>query len=333
MFIKEVIRLNLTYGNALRQAIYDSLKSDETVFMMGEDIQKNLYGYTEGLLEEFGSQRVLNIPLAEAGAMGIACGAAMCGLRPIIDLTIPNFLYVAMDQIANMAAKVHYMSNGEFFLPITILCSVMSGSGNAAQHSDRVHSLFQTIPGLKIICPATPQDIYSMTREAVKDNSPVLCLADRALFWVKDEIELKVGNSISGSKRITTGSDISIIAVSSCVQMVKEILPEIKKSNISAELIDVRSVVPLDLDTILESVKKTKRVIICDTSNRSGSVASEVAAQLAQEAFYYLKEPIQIVAAENVPSPFAKVLEDEVFVTKEKILNRIKTAFHYDEEV
>lgn len=323
----------MTYGNALRQAIYDSLKSDKTVFLMGEDIQKNLYGYTEGLLEEFGSERVLNIPLAEAGAMGIACGAAMCGLRPIIDLTIPNFLYVAMDQIANMAAKIHYMSNGEYLMPITVLCSAMSGSGNAAQHSDHVHSLFQNIPGLKIICPATPQDMYSMMREAVKDNSPVLCLTDRTLFWVKDEVELKSGDSISGSKQITTGKDISIIAVSSCVQMVKEILPEINNSNISAELIDVRSIVPLDLETILESVKKTKRVIICDTSNQNGSVASEIAAQLAQKAFYVLKEPIQIVAAENVPSPFAKVLEDEVLVTKEKILNRIKTAFHYREEV
>lgn len=323
----------MTYGNALRQAIHDSLESDETVFIMGEDIQKNLYGYTDGLLDEFGSKRVLNIPLAEAGAMGIACGAAMCGLRPIIDLTIPNFLYVAMDQIANMAAKVHYMSNGEYSMPITVLCSVMSGSGNAAQHSDRVHSLFQTVSGLKIICPATPQDIYSMTREAVKDNSPVLCLPDRSLFWIKDEVELKAGDSISGSKRITTGSDISIIAISSCVQMVKEILPELKRSNISAELIDIRSVVPLDLEIILESVKKTKRVIICDTSNRNGSVASEIAAQLAQKAFYDLKEPIQIVAAENIPSPFAKVLEDEVLVTKEKILNRIKNAFRYGEEV
>lgn len=322
--------MKMTYGNALRQAIYDELKTDSTVFLFGEDIQKNLYGYTGGLVEEFGEDRILNIPLSEAGAMGIACGAAMCGLRPILDLTIPNFLYVAMDQITNMAAKVHYMSNGIYSLPLTIICSTMSGSGNAAQHSDRVHSLFQNVAGLKVICPATPQDMYSMLREAIRDNSPVLCLADRSLFWIEDEIELKIGKSISGSKKITTGKDVSVITVSSCLHMVKEILPDLEKANISAEIIDIRSVVPLDFEIILESVKKTGRVIICDTANRTGSVASEIAARLAQSAFYFLKEPIQIVASEDVPVPFAKVLENEVLVTKEKILSRITTAFNYE---
>lgn len=322
--------MKMTYGNALRQAIYDELKTDSTVFLFGEDIQKNLYGYTGGLVEEFGEDRILNIPLSEAGAMGIACGAAMCGLRPILDLTIPNFLYVAMDQIANMAAKVHYMSNGIYSLPLTIICSTMSGSGNAAQHSDRVHSLFQNVAGLKVICPATPQDMYSMLREAIRDNSPVLCLADRSLFWIEDEIQLKIGKSISGSKKVTTGKDVSVITVSSCLHMVKEILPDLEKANISAEVIDIRSVVPLDFGIILESVKKTGRVIICDTANRTGSVASEIAARLAQSAFYSLKEPIQIVASEDVPVPFAKILENEVLVTKEKILSRITTAFNYE---
>ncbi len=318
--------MRLTYGMALRQAIYDSLKNDSSTFLFGEDIQKNVYGYTGGLLEEFGEERVLNIPLSEAGAMGIACGAAMCGLRPILDLTIPNFLYVAMDQIANMAAKVHYMSNGTYLLPLTVLCSAMGGSGNAAQHSDRVHALFQNIPGLKIICPATPQDMYSMMREAIEDSSPVLCLADRSLFWIEEEVTLTTGSSIGKSKQITVGKDVTVVTVSSCLQMVKEILADIEKSGISAEVIDIRSVVPLDMKPILESVKKTGRVVICDTAGRTGSVASEIAARLGQDAFYDLKAPIQIVAGEDSPVPFTKILEEEVLVTKEKILQKITTA-------
>ncbi len=322
--------MRMTYGSALRQALYDSLKNDDKAFLFGEDIQKNVYGYTGGLADEFGKDRVLNIPLSEAGAMGIACGAAMCGLHPILDLTIPNFLYVAMDQIANMAAKVHYMSNGTYFLPLTVLCSTMSGSGNAAQHSDRVHALFQNISGLKIICPATPQDMYSMMREAIQDSSPVLCLADRTLFWVEEDVELKMENSIGRPKQVTIGDDVSVITISSCLQMVKEILPELEKAKISVEVIDIRSVVPLDMGIILESVKKTGRVVVCDTANRTGSVASEIAARLGQDAFYYLKEPIQIVAGEDSPVPFSKILEQEVLVSKEKILNKIISSFNYN---
>lgn len=325
--------MRLTYGMALRQALHDSLKSDPSTFLFGEDIQKNVYGYTGGLAEEFGEERVRNIPLSEAGAVGIACGAAMCGLRPILDLTIPNFLYVAMDQIANMAAKVHYMSNGAYSLPLTVLCTAMSGSGNAAQHSDRVHALFQNIHGLKIICPATPQDMYSMMREGIEDNSPVLCLADRFLFWTEEEVVLETGNSIGRSRQVTVGKDVTVVTVSSCLQMVKEILPDIEKAGIQAEVIDIRSVVPLDMEPILDSVKKTGRVVICDTAGRTGSAASEIAARLAQDAFYDLRAPIQIAAGEDSPVPFTKLLEEEVLVTKEKILQKIFLTLDHNKQL
>lgn len=322
--------MKITYGRAIQQAIYDEMEMDSTVFILGEDIQKNLYGYTGDLVEKFGIERVLNIPLSEASVMGIACGAAMCGLRPIVDLTITNFLYVAMDQIANMAAKLHYMSNGLYSLPLTILCSDLSGNGNAAQHSDRVHSLFQNIPGLKIICPATPQDMYSMMRGSIRDCSPVLCISDRSLFWTEENVEYQIQKLMYTSNIVKEGNDVSVITISSCLKMIKEILPILEKLNISVEIIDVRSIVPLDFQTILESVNKTGRVIICDTANKTGSVASEIAARISQDAFYFLKEPVQIVACEDVPIPFAKELEKEVLVTKEKILDRITNAFHYD---
>ena len=322
--------MKLSYRQAIEKALYDALSLDKNVILFGEDIQHNLYGYTEGLLENFGSERVINIPLSEAGVMGVVCGAAMCGLRPILDLTLPNFLYVAMDQIASIAAKTHYMYNGTYTIPIVVFCSSMCGSGNAAQHSDRLHSLFMNIPGLKIICPATPQDMYSMLREAIEDNNPVLCFADRSLFWKEGEVAFQVYASIGRASIVSGGTDITIVSISSCLEMIKEILPDLNERGISAEIIDVRSIVPLDFETIKNSVEKTGRVIICDTANKTGSVACVIASLLAQHSFCKLKEPIRIVACEDVPVPFAKVLEAEVLITKDKIFDAIITGFKLD---
>lgn len=319
-----------TYGNAIRQALYDELNANPFVVLFGEDVQHNLYGYTGGLAEEFGTNRVINIPLSEAAAMGTVCGAAMCGLRPVLDLTLPNFLYVAMDQIASIAAKTHYMYNGVYSLPLTIFCSSMCGSGNAAQHSDRLHSLFMNLPGLKIICPASPQDMYSMLREAIQDDNPVLCFADRSLFWKEEEISTEPTHTIGHANIVTKGNDITVVTVSSCLQMAKDILPDLIKKGISAEIIDIRSVNPLDFETIKESVRKTGKAIICDTANKTGSTASEISALLGQHVFDSLKAPIQIVACEDVPIPFAKVLEQEILVTREKILNKIITSYKFD---
>jgi pyruvate dehydrogenase E1 component beta subunit len=318
-----------TYGNAIQQALYDEMETDESVVLFGEDVQHNLYGYTEGLFEKYGERRVINIPLSEAGVMGMACGAAMCGLRPVLDLVLPNFLYVAMDQIANIVAKTRYMYHGNYSVPLTVFCSSMSGSGNAAQHSDRLHSLFMTIPGLKIICPSTPQDMYSMLREAIRDNNPVFCFADRQLFWKEGEVRSEITTKIGHANIIVHGNDITIVTVSGCLQMVKDILPNLIEKGITPEIIDIRSVNPLDFDTIKCSVEKTGKVIICDTANKAGSVASEISSLLAQYTFDALRAPIQIVACENVPLPFAKVLEKEILVTEEKILKKILTSFEF----
>lgn len=316
--------MELTYSKALQQAIEEEMFLDKSIVLFGEDIQKNLYGYTEGLETKFGKKRVINIPLSEAGVVGLACGASMCGLRPIVDLTIPNFLYVAMDQIASIAAKTHYMYNGKYSMPITLFCSSMQGSGNAAQHSDRLHSMFMAIPGLKIICPATPQDMYSMMRGAIRDDNPVLCFADRSLFWRREEVDLSKIIRPGLSNKVKSGDNLTIITISSCLQLVKDILPEIESLGINPEIIDVRSIVPLDYSLISESVKKTGRVIICDTANKSGSAASEIASYIQENLFKYLKGPIKIVACENVPIPFAKKLEQEILVTKDKILSKIR---------
>lgn len=319
--------MRLTYGKAMEKALYDMLEKNSDVVLFGEDIEHNLYGYTQGFVEKFGNKRVMDIPLSEAAAMGTVCGSAMCGLRPVIDLTVPNFLFVAMDQIASIAAKTHYMYNGEYKLPLTIITSSLCGSGSAAQHSDRLHSLFSTIAGLKIITPATAQDMYSMLCEAISDDNPVMCFADRALFWREEDVSFEPVKSIGKCKIVKEGNDFTIVTISSCLKMVEDILPEIEKLNKNPEIIDVRSIVPLDFETIKKSVQKTGRVLICDTANKTSSSASEIASLLAQYAFEYLKAPIQIVANENIPIPFARNLEQEIIVTKDKILNNIKENF------
>ena len=318
----------LKYGEAIQRALYDALDYDEKVFFFGEDDKHNLYGYTEGLYNKFGPDRVRDIPLSEAGAVGIACGAAICGLRPILDLTTENFLYVAMDQICSIAAKTSYMYGGHYSVPITLFCSSMSIGGNAAQHSDRIHSLFMNVPGLKIICPSSPQDIYSMLRAAVEDDNPVLCFADRSLFWLEGNVDFKKKIPIGSAKIVHKGNDITVVSVSGCYKYVEEIWQE-KKNDISIEVIDVRTIVPLDFETIKKSVMKTGRLVICDTANRTGCLAGHISSLIAENAFEHLRAPIGIASCYDAPVPYAKVLEQEVLVSKMKILNEINKIYTY----
>ncbi len=316
--------MEITYREAIQYAFFDEMQTNENVVLFGEDIQKNLYGYSDGLVDKFGERRVINIPISEAAVLGVANGAAMCGMRPIVDLTLPNFMCVAMDQIVNIMAKVHYMSNGKYKVPVTIFVSSMQGSGNAAQHSDRFHSLFSGIPGIKVITPATPQDMYSMMRGAIQDDNPVICFADRSLFWRKGEVDCTQIELPGKAKMIKTGKDLTVITISSCLQMVVDSLPQVKQAGYDIEIIDVRTVNPIDYGILEESAKKTGKVLICDTANKRGSVACEIAVELQQQVFPFLKMPIQIVAGEDIPMPFAKAMEQEVLVTTDKIIKYIK---------
>ncbi len=320
--------MKIKYGEAIRKALFDALKADNRVFFFGEDDRYNLYGYTDGLYDTFGPERVRDIPLSEAGTVGLACGAAMCGIRPILDLTTENFLYVAMDQICSIAAKTSYMYGGNFSVPITIFCSSMSIGGNAAQHSDRIHSLFMNVPGLKIICPASPQDMYSLLKNAVEDDNPVLCFADRSLFWLEDEVDFDKSIPIGLTNVVHEGNEMTVISISGCYKYVNEIWLE-KNNEISMDILDVRSIVPLDFDTIKKSVMKTGKVVICDTANRTGSLAGHISSLIVENVFEYLKAPIGIAACCDVPIPYAKVLEQEVLISKDKILNTINKIYNY----
>ncbi len=239
-----------SYGGAIREALYDELKRDNSVVLMGEDIRHNLYAYTEGLVDIFGEERVLDVPLSEAAVMGTAIGAAMCGLRPVVDLTVSNFLYVAMDQIVNMAAKTRYQYNGQYKLPITILASSAYGASAGAQHSDRPHPMFMNVPGLKIITPSTPQDMYSMLRTAIQDDNPVICFQDKSTFYEESVVDKDIITPIGKAKILKKGEDITLIGIQNCANQMYEIACDLENKGVSAEVIDVRSLVPLDKKTL-----------------------------------------------------------------------------------
>ena len=321
--------MNLNYGAAIREALKMELESEIPTVFFGQDLHYNLYGYTDKLVDIFGKEKVVNTPISEASVVGMAIGAAMCGVRTIVDLTVANFLFIAMDQIVNMASKTAYMYNGKFELPITIMCGEFYDVGNAAQHSDRLHSLFINFPGLKIVTPSTPQDAYSLLRTSISEKNPVLYFADRSLFYSQDDIDLEKPVCLGSASIIEEGNDITVIAISGCVKMAKELIPVLKSKNISVELIDLRSLVPLDKDTIFNSILKTGRVVIADTSNRSGSIASHISSLVTEELFSNLKAPIGIVAFDDVPVPFANNLEKILMPNKDKILNKILKIYNY----
>lgn len=317
--------MKISYGEAINFALHDELKNNSKVILLGEDIRSNLYGYTGGLYEKFGARRILNIPLSEAGAMGLACGAAMRGLHPVIDLTTSNFLYVAMDQIASIIAKLHYMNAGKIKIPITIFVSNMNAGGNAAQHSDCLHGLFKSIPGLKIICPSLAIDMYAMLRYAIEDINPVICFADRSLFWKTMEIDSlpQYNSDVFKSNLMIEGKTLTIASISACTNMLMEILPELQEVGIFPEIIDMRSVVPLDMNVIYKSLRKTGKLLVCDTANRRGSIAESIVSEVVEHAFSSLKYPVSIVTSEDVPVPFSPVLEREIIVNKDKLLKKI----------
>jgi acetoin:2,6-dichlorophenolindophenol oxidoreductase subunit beta len=315
--------MEITYGEAIREALYQELKADPLTVLFGEDIRYNLYGYTDKLVDIFGTERVIDTPLSEAAVVGTSVGAAMCGLRTIVDLTVANFLFVAMDQLVSIASKTNYMYNGQFKLPVTIMCATLYNGSNSAQHSDRPHPLFMNMPGFKVIAPSSPQDAYSLLRSAIRDNNPVIFFSDRSVFYSKEDVDFDKEIEIGKAAILQEGDDITIISISGCRKAVLNILPELERKNISAEVIDLRTLIPLDKETILKSVRKTGRVVIADTANKTCSAASEISSILAEEAFFHIKAPIGIVAHEDVPVPFAKNLEIQLLPTQEKLLEKV----------
>src|SRR5215470_2428776 len=304
----------LTYGDAIKEALAEELRRDPTVFILGEDIAEagTTFKVLNGLVEEFGPERVLDTPISEPGFTGLAVGAAMTGLRPVVDIMFGDFLALILDQVVNQAAKIHYMSGGKLNVPMVLRTTMGAGRRSAAQHSQSLHAWYSHIPGLKVVVPSTPYDAKGLMKSAIRDDNPVVILEDKMMYkTVKGPVpveEYTVPIGVADVKR--DGKDITLVATSSMVYVALDAAKMLEETDISAEVIDPRTLVPLDRQTIVESVKKTSRAIVIDEGYEQYGVTAELASVIADEAFYYLDAPVKRMGAMNVPIPFSPALED-----------------------
>jgi pyruvate/2-oxoglutarate/acetoin dehydrogenase E1 component len=294
---------------------------------MGEDVAEagTPFKVMSGLVEEFGPERVIDSPISEAGISGIGLGAAMTGMRPVVDIMFGDFLTLVMDQVANQAAKIHYMSGGRLKAPLTIRTTLGATRRSAAQHSQSLHAWVAHVPGLKVAVPSTPYDAKGLLKSAIRDDNPVVFFEDKMMFATKgpvpeEEYTLPLG--VADVKR--EGEDLTIVATSSMVYVALEAAELLEQEGVSAEVVDPRTLVPLDRETLVASVTKTGRALVVDEGHTSYGVSAELAAVLADEAFWHLDAPVKRLAAMDVPIPFSPVLEDQTVPTPERVLEVAK---------
>lgn len=317
----------IEYREAIREAIIEEMDRDGKVFLIGEDI--GIYGGAfkayKGLLDKYGPDRVINTPISEAAIIGAGIGAALTGYRPIVEIMFIDFATLAMDQIANQAAKIHFMSGGSLNVPLVIRTQGGVGKGLATQHSQSLEAWFYHIPGLKVVMPSTSYDVKGLLKTAVRDNSPVMFIEHKMIYPVKGAVpdeEYTIPFGKADIKR--KGEDITIFAYSNMVLRSLEAAEELGKDRISCEIIDPRTLVPLDIDTVVNSVKKTGRLIIVSEACRRGSVASDISARITERAFDYLSAPVKIVAGLDTPIPYNSTLEQASIPQKADIIKAVK---------
>ena len=318
----------MMYIEALRTALREEMRRDKSVFIMGEDITRYGFGVNRGLLEEFGPERVRNTPISEAAIIGSAVGAALRGMRPVVEIMFVDFIMIGMDQIVNQAAKMSYLSNGELSVPMVI--RTPEGTewfGGGAQHSQTLHSMFLNIPGLKLVIPSDPYDAKGLLKSAIRDDNPVIFFEHKELYTQKGEVPEEEYTIPLGKATIKRqGKDITLVATSWMVKHSLEVAEDLK-GKISIEVIDPRTLVPLDKETIINSVKKTGRLLVVDESPVSGGAQGEIISVVMQEAFWNMEFPPQRIGSLNTPIPFSSTLEKEVIPTKEKIKKEILAMF------
>src|SRR5487761_1255888 len=303
----------LTMAQAIREAIAEEMRRDETVFVMGEDVAEagTPFKVLSGLVEEFGTDRVIDTPISEPGFTGIGVGAAMTGRRPVVDIMFGDFLGLVMDQVANQAAKVHYMSGGKLSVPLTIRTTLGATRRSAAQHSQSLHAWVSHIPGLKVALPSTPRDAKGLMKSAIRDNSPVVIFEDKMNYQQKGLVpvaEYTIPLGVADIKR--AGRDITVIATSSMVMVALEAAALLAADGLECEVVDPRPTVPLDRATLIASARRTTRALVVDEGHRSYGVGAELAAVVSEGAFYHLDAPVRRLGALDVPIPFSPVLED-----------------------
>lgn len=320
---------NLTYSEAIREALREEMQRDDKVFLLGEDIALygGAFGVTRGLLDEFGPKRVRNTPISEAAIAGAAVGAAVTGLRPVAEIMYIDFIGISMDQLVNQGAKLRYMFGGKAKVPMVLRATVGAGKCSAAQHSQSLESWFVHIPGLKVVMPSTPYDAKGLLKTAIRDDNPVIFLEHKMLYNEKGEVpegDYTIPFEEADIKR--QGKDVTIVATSKMVMASLNAAEKLAEEGIDVEVIDPRTLVPLDKDTIIKSVVKTGRLVIVHEACERGGFGGEIAAVISDsEAFYYLNAPIKRVAGENVPIPFSPTLEETVIPNEDKIISAVKS--------
>tara|TARA_R110002124_G_scaffold76438_3_gene204843 strand:+ start:22223 stop:23218 length:996 start_codon:yes stop_codon:yes gene_type:complete len=317
----------ITLSKAVNEAIAEEMRRDPTVFVLGEDVAEagTPFKVLSGLVEEFGTGRIIDTPIAEPGFMGIAVGAAMTGSRPIVDLMFGDFLYLVMDQLCNQAAKTHYMSGGKLSVPLVLRTNLGATRRSAAQHSQSLHALVAHIPGLKVAMPSSAYEAKGLMKTAIRDNNPVVIFEDKLMYNDKAEVpEEEYLIPFGQAEVLRQGRDITLIATSSMVQVAQKAAAILAAEGFSAEVIDPRTIVPLDEETILNSVRKTSRAIVIDEGHQSYGITGEIASRISDKAFYYLDAPVQRMGAMDVPVPFSPALEDITVPTAETVADRAR---------
>jgi pyruvate dehydrogenase E1 component beta subunit len=324
----------MTMREALNQALREEMQRDESVFLMGEEVAayQGAYKVTKGLLEEFGERRVIDTPITELGFAGLGVGAAMAGLRPIVEFMTFNFSILATDQIINSAAKMLYMSGGQFKIPI-----VFRGPGGSAyqvssQHSQALESWYAYFPGLKVVMPSTPADAKGLLKTAIRDDDPVIFIEQERMYGNKGEVpdgaDFTIPLGVADIKR--EGTDATIVARSLMVPVALKAAEALEKEGVSCEVIDPRTIRPLDIDTIINSVKKTNRVVIAEESHPFCGVGAEISAEIMERAFDYLDAPVKRVSGADAPMPYAKNLEKLAIPDVDRIVAAVREVAYLD---
>jgi pyruvate dehydrogenase E1 component beta subunit len=324
----------ITMREALNQAMREEMRRDPDVFLMGEEVAayQGAYKVSKGLLEEFGDKRVIDSPITELGFAGLGVGAAMVGLRPVIEFMTFNFSILATDQIINSAAKMLYMSGGQFNIPIVFRGPNGSAYQVSSQHSQALESWFAHFPGLKVVMPSTPADAKGLLKSSIRDNDPVIFLEQERMYGNKGEVpdgeDFIVPLGVADVKR--EGTDCTIVARSLAVPLALKAAEELEKQNVSVEVIDPRTIRPLDSQTIINSVKKTNRVVIAEESHPFCGVGAEISAQIMEQAFDYLDAPVKRLSAADAPMPYARNLEKLALPDVERIIAAVREVAYLD---
>ena len=315
---------------AIAQGLREALEQDETVFLLGEDIgaYNGAYAVTRGFLKDFGPERIRDTPISESGFVGAAVGAALVGLKPVVEIMTINFSLLAMDQIINHAAKLRYMSNGQLAVPMVVRTVTGGGAQLGATHSQSFEGWFASVPGLKVVVPSTPYDALGLLRTALKDNNPIIFAEHALLYGVRGEVPSEYYDVPFGQAAVRrTGSDVTIVGYSRMAHIALEAADKLAEKGRQAEVIDLRTLRPLDVETIVESVKKTNRAVIVEEAWRTGGFAGEVASAVQEEAFDYLDGPVVRVGGLDVPAPYSGPLEATTIPDANRVLAEISRNF------